>query len=80
VGEVIGLASTLSAPPLAEQSAAPRRLQSLLIRGGGAPDVLCPLSPAGAMVQTRQLRRPKEQAQSTWGRVLPPLRRRVEAK
>jgi hypothetical protein len=31
--------STLSAPPAAEPSAAPRRLQSLLIQGGGAPDV-----------------------------------------
>jgi hypothetical protein len=28
-----------SMPPVAEPSAAPRRLQSLLIRGGGAPDV-----------------------------------------
>jgi hypothetical protein len=28
-----------SAPPVAEPSAAPRRLQSLLIRGTGAPDV-----------------------------------------
>jgi hypothetical protein len=32
-------ASTPSAPPVVEPSAAPRRLQSLLIRGGGAPDV-----------------------------------------
>jgi hypothetical protein len=32
-------ASTPSAPPVAEPSAAPRCLQSLLIRGGGAPDV-----------------------------------------
>jgi hypothetical protein len=32
-------ASTLSAPPVAEPSATPWRLQSLLIRGGGAPDV-----------------------------------------
>jgi hypothetical protein len=31
--------STPSAPPVAEPSAAPRHLQSLLIRGGGAPDV-----------------------------------------
>jgi hypothetical protein len=31
--------STPSAPPAAEPSAAPRHLQSLLIRGGGAPDV-----------------------------------------
>jgi hypothetical protein len=32
-------ASTPSTPPVAEPSAAPRHLQSLLIRGGGAPDV-----------------------------------------
>jgi hypothetical protein len=32
-------ASTLSAPQEADSGAAPRRLQSLLIRGGGAPDV-----------------------------------------
>jgi hypothetical protein len=32
-------ASTPSAPPVAEPSAAPRHMQSLLIRGGGAPDV-----------------------------------------
>jgi hypothetical protein len=32
-------ASTSSAPPVVEPSAAPRRLQSLLIRGGRAPDV-----------------------------------------
>jgi hypothetical protein len=33
------LASTSSAAPVVEPSAAPRHLQSLLIRGGGAPDV-----------------------------------------
>jgi hypothetical protein len=32
-------ASTPSVPPVAEPSAALRHLQSLLIRGGGAPDV-----------------------------------------
>jgi hypothetical protein len=32
-------ASKPSAPPVAESSVAPRRLQSLLIRGGGAPEV-----------------------------------------
>jgi hypothetical protein len=31
--------STLSVPPVVEPSAAPWRLQSLLIRGGGAPEV-----------------------------------------
>jgi hypothetical protein len=35
-------ASTQSAPPVAEPSATPQRLQTLLIRGGGVPDV--PLS------------------------------------
>jgi hypothetical protein len=39
-----------SAPPVVESSAAARCLQSLLIRGSGAPDVLCPSSPAGATV------------------------------
>jgi hypothetical protein len=32
-------ASTLSTPPSTEPSATPRRLQSLLIQGSGAPDV-----------------------------------------
>jgi hypothetical protein len=31
--------STPSAPPVVEPSTTPRHLQSLLIRGGGAPDV-----------------------------------------
>jgi hypothetical protein len=36
-----------SAPPAAEPSAAPRRLQSLLILGGGAPDVHLSLVASG---------------------------------
>jgi hypothetical protein len=48
----------------AEPSAAPWRLQSLLIRGGGASDVQCPVSPAGAMVQPRPLRKPDAQPPS----------------
>jgi hypothetical protein len=40
-------ASTPSAPPVAEPSAAPRRLQSLLIRGGGASDVHVSLVTSG---------------------------------
>jgi hypothetical protein len=39
--------STLSAPPVAELSADIRCLQSLLIRGGGAPDVDVSLVPGG---------------------------------
>jgi hypothetical protein len=40
-------ASTPSAPLVAEPSAAPRRLQSLLIRGDGAPDVHVSLADGG---------------------------------
>jgi hypothetical protein len=40
-------ASTPSAPPTVEPSAAPRRLQSLLIRGGGVPNVHVPLVAGG---------------------------------
>jgi hypothetical protein len=39
--------STPSVVPVTEPSAAPRRLQSLLIRGGGAPDVHVPLIVGG---------------------------------
>jgi hypothetical protein len=72
-------ASTPSAPSVAEPSAAPRCLQSLLIWGGGAPDVHVSLVAGGAIVQPRPLRRLEEQPPSTWGRVLLPLRRQVEA-
>jgi hypothetical protein len=41
-------ASTLSTPPSTEPSAAPRRLQSLLIQGSGAPDVQVSLVAGGA--------------------------------
>jgi hypothetical protein len=40
-------ASTPSAPPTVEPSAAPRRLKSLLIRGGGALNVHVPLVVGG---------------------------------
>jgi hypothetical protein len=40
---------------------------------------MCPLSPEGAMVRPRPSWRPGGQLSSEWGRVLPPLRRRVEA-
>jgi hypothetical protein len=43
-------ASTSSAPPVAEPSATSRRLQSLLIWGGGAPDVHVFLFAGGATV------------------------------
>jgi hypothetical protein len=39
--------STPSTVPMVETSAAPRRLQSLLIRGGEAPDVHVPLIARG---------------------------------
>jgi hypothetical protein len=39
--------STLGALQGADTSAAPRHLQSLVIRGGGAPDVHVPLSTGG---------------------------------
>jgi hypothetical protein len=39
--------STPNVVPVAEPSTAPRRLQSLLIRGGGAPDVHVPLIAGG---------------------------------
>jgi hypothetical protein len=54
-------ASTPSAVPVVEPSTAPRRLQSLLIRGGGARMSMCRLSQAGAMVQPQPLRRPEGQ-------------------
>jgi hypothetical protein len=40
---------------------------------------MCPLSPAGVTVQPRPLQRPGEQPPSAWERVLPLLRRQVEA-
>jgi hypothetical protein len=64
-------ALTPSTASVAEPSATPRRLQSLLIRGGGAPDVHVPLIAGGAMVQPRPLRRSEGQPPSEWGRMLP---------
>jgi hypothetical protein len=78
-GNLSDSASTPSVPPVAEPSAAPRRLQSLLIRGGGAPDVHVSLVTGGGHGPTRPLRRPGCQPQSERGRVLPPLRWWVEA-
>jgi hypothetical protein len=49
--------STLGAAPVAEPSATPRCLQSLLIQGGGAPDVHVPLIAGGGNGSTQPLRR-----------------------
>jgi hypothetical protein len=68
----------LSAPPVAEPSDAPRRLQSLLIRGDGAPDVHVSLIAGGGHGPTPAIAEVGEQPLSARGRVLPPLRRRVE--
>jgi hypothetical protein len=54
-GKSSDLASMPSAPPVAEPSAAPRHLQSLLIRGGGAPDVHVSLVTGEATVRPRPL-------------------------
>jgi hypothetical protein len=51
-GRLSDSASTPSVPPAAEPSVAPRRLQSLLIRGGGAPDVPVPLVAVGGHSST----------------------------
>jgi hypothetical protein len=51
-GKLSNTASTLSAPQAAESGAAPRRLQSLLIRGGGAPDVHVSLVTRGGQEPT----------------------------
>jgi hypothetical protein len=65
-------ASTPSGPPAAEPSVVPRRLQSLLIRGGGTPDVHVSLVAEGAMVQLRPLQKLVGRPLSQWRGVLPP--------
>jgi hypothetical protein len=65
-------ASTPSGPPTAEPSVVPRRLQSLLIRGGGTPDVHVSLVAEGAMVQLRPLQKSVGRPLSQWRGVLPP--------
>jgi hypothetical protein len=52
--------STPSVPPVAEPSAAPRRLQSLLIRGGRAPDIHVSLVAGRGHGPTSALWRPEE--------------------
>jgi hypothetical protein len=78
-GRSSDLVSTSSAPPVAEPSAAPRSLQSLLIRGGGAPDVHVSLITSGGHGPTPAVAEARGTTPEHMGRVLPPLRRRVEA-
>jgi hypothetical protein len=78
-GQSTNSASTPSAPQAVESGAAPRRLQSLLNRGGGAPDVHVPSSSVGAKDQLQPLQRPEGQPPSGSGSVLPSLRRQTEA-
>jgi hypothetical protein len=61
-----------SAVPMAEPSAAPWRLQSLLIRGGGAPNVHVPLIVGGGHGPTPAIAEVGGTAPSEWGRMLPP--------
>jgi hypothetical protein len=61
-----------SAAPVAETSTAPRRLQSLLIRGGRAPDVHVPLVAGGGHGPTLAVVEVGGQPPSEWGRMLPP--------
>jgi hypothetical protein len=71
-------ASTPSAPQAAGSDAVPQRLQSLLIRGGGAPDVRVSLiAGGGARSNPGRLRGKGGQSPSGRGSVLPPLRRRT---
>jgi hypothetical protein len=72
-------ASTLSAPAVVEPSAAPRRLQPLLIRGSGALDVHVSLVTGGGHGPTPTVAKAGDQPPSKRGRVLPPVRRRDEA-
>jgi hypothetical protein len=63
--------STPSVVPTEEPSAAPRRLQSLLIRGGGAPDVHVPLVAGGGHGPSPAMAEAGGQPPSEWGRMLP---------
>jgi hypothetical protein len=71
--------STLSAPLVVEPSATPQRLQSLLIWGGGAPDVHVSLVADGGHGPTPTVAEVGGQPPRKWGEVLPPLRRRTKA-
>jgi hypothetical protein len=65
-------ASTPSAEPVVEPSAAPRRLQSLLIWGGGPPDVHVPLIAGGGHGLTSAVAEAGGTAPERMGTVLPP--------
>jgi hypothetical protein len=72
-------ASTLRTPSVAKPSAAPRRLQSPLIRGGGASDVHVSLGAGGGHGPTPAVAKAGGSAPECVGGVLLPLRRQVEA-
>jgi hypothetical protein len=72
-------ASTLSAPAVVEPSAGPRRLQSLLIQGGGAPDVHVSLVTGEGHNPTPSVAETEGSAPDKRGSVLSLLRRRSEA-
>jgi hypothetical protein len=72
-------ASTPSVLPAVEPSAAPRHLQSLLIRGGGAPDVHVSLVTGGGHGPTLAVAEAGGSAPEWAGSVLPPSRRWTEA-
>jgi hypothetical protein len=65
-------ASTPGAAPVVEPSTTPRCLQSLLIRGGGAPDVHVPLIASGVHGLTPVVAEARGTAPERMGRVLPP--------
>jgi hypothetical protein len=73
-------ASTPSAPQAAEWSATLRHLQSLLIQGGGAPDVHVSLVAGEGHGPTLAVVEAGGSASEQMGRMLTPWRRRVEAK
>jgi hypothetical protein len=64
---------------VAEPSIAPRRLQSLLIRGDGASDVHVSLVVGGGHDSTPAIAEARGQAPTKWGSVLPSQRQRSEA-
>jgi hypothetical protein len=70
-------ASTPSASQVVESGADPRRLQSLLIRGGGAPDVHVSLVTGGGQESTPTIAEAEGSALEQMS-ALPPLRWRIE--
>jgi hypothetical protein len=77
-GRLSDSASTPSVPPMVEPSTALRRLQSLLIRGGGAPDVHVALVAGRGHGLTPTVAEVGGSAPERAGRVLPLLRRQAE--